>query len=104
MTSGGFMRAATAVAGMCLVVAVVAAGASSNRVRAVGARKAAPIYLNDPGLTGLAIRPAYISSRLKGQTWRWIRDIHWRTWSSEGARGSGLFEVCTFGRCRRAMV
>lgn len=62
-----------------------------------------PVYLLDPGPTnGLSVRPEYISFKPLGQTFTWIRGLRWRTWGAASARGRGIFESCSFGRCKRA--
>ncbi len=68
----------------------------------VSAKKKPRVYLLDPGLEGLAVRPSYISFKPQSQTFTWIRDISWRSWGGETARGRGTLEVCSFGHCRRA--
>lgn len=61
-----------------------------------------PVYLNDPGLVGLAQRPEYITLPIRGQTFEWITRIRWSAWGGPTAQGTGTWERCTFGRCKRA--
>jgi hypothetical protein len=84
----------TAIAGSLLSVALLF-------VAALRAADKPPVYLNDPGLVGLAVKPDYISFKPRSQTFAWIRDIHWDSWGSETALGNGKLEICTFGRCSR---
>lgn len=63
---------------------------------------APPVYLNDPGLVGLAVRPEYILVKPPTQTLQWIRSIRWSSWGAERARGRGLYEICSFGKCERS--
>jgi hypothetical protein len=108
--------AASAVA---LVLAAVGSGCSASGIEtdsaSVSARKAKapgatapmtlaviPVYLNDPGLTGLSQRPEYITLPVRRQTLEWVRNLTWQTWGTDIARGRGTWERCTFGRCKRA--
>jgi hypothetical protein len=61
-----------------------------------------PVYLNDPGLIGLAERPEYITPPQTGQTFEWVTRIRWSSWGGPTAQGTGTWERCTFGRCKRA--
>jgi hypothetical protein len=63
-----------------------------------------PVYLMDPGLDSLAVKPEYISFRIRSQTFVWIRDLHWRAWGGDIALGRGLLESCASGKCRRVQV
>jgi hypothetical protein len=68
-------------------------------------QKRPPVYLEDPGLAGVAVRPSYISFPLRGQTWTWIRGIRWRTWGGPVATAAyALLESCSFGRCTTRRV
>src|SRR6476660_5161727 len=75
--------------------------AGESEAATVGAKKPR-VYLLDPGLGGLAVRPSYISFKPQSQTFTWIRDISWRSWGAVAARGHGTLEICSFGHCRRA--
>jgi hypothetical protein len=62
------------------------------------------VYILDPGLDSLAVRPEYISFGIVAQRFSWLRDLRWRSWGGGDARGRGVYEVCSDGRCRRARV
>ena len=62
---------------------------------------APPVYLLDPGLETLTVRPQYISFPIASQKWTWIRELRWQSWGGDTARGLGTLEVCADGRCRR---
>jgi len=91
--------------GTAAVALVVASGcgSSANGRAAVQANKP-PVYLLDPGLGELAVRPEYISFKIEAQRFTWIRNLRWQTWGGEAARGHGLYESCAGGRCSRATV
>lgn len=92
-----------AVAAAVLTLVVGAAGCGSSEPKTPSAVTVAPrVYLLDPGLETLAVRPQYISFPIASQTWTWIRDLRWRSWGGDTARGLGVLEVCADGRCRRA--
>src|ERR671924_70390 len=78
-------------------------GASGSAIPTRQAKKP-PVYLLDPGLGELAVRPEYISFKIEAQRFTWIRNLRWRTWGGETARGRGLFESCAGGHCSRATV
>jgi hypothetical protein len=82
--------------------AAIVAALTCAALLAAGTLRAAdtpPVYLDDPGLAGFAVKPDYISFKTRAQTLTWIRDIHWHSWGSETALGTGKLEICTFGRC-----
>jgi len=84
------------VLGAIVVAIFLGAGCDSSAAKP-------PVYLLDPGPTGgLSVRPEYISFKALGQTFSWIRGLRWRAWGGESARGRGIFETCSFGRCKRA--
>src|SRR5437879_5149073 len=102
MTGGSRWRViALATAAPVLAIGGSCGSSSTGHSTAAITTKGPPIYLNDPGLVGVAVRPDYISFPFEDQTCRWIRDVRWRIWGGEEARGSGLLEVCSFGRCKR---
>jgi hypothetical protein len=63
-----------------------------------------PVYLMDPGLDSLAVKPEYMSFRTKSQSFVWIRNLRWRAWGGDIALGRGLLESCADGKCRRVPV
>jgi hypothetical protein len=90
------------------VLAVASAcGSSQAFAREAGpaaqARKP-PVYILDPGLDTLAVRPEYISFGIVAQRFSWIRGLRWQSWGGETARGHGVYELCSGGRCKRASV
>ena len=90
-----------AAAAVVLTLAIAAAGCGSSEPQELSATAPPPVYLLDPGLESLAVRPRYISFPIASQTWTWIRDLQWRSWGGETAHGRGVSEVCADGRCRR---
>ena len=90
----------------CVAIALAVASASrSSEQAAVAAQvKKPPVYILDPGLDTLAIRPEYISFGIVAQRFSWLRDLHWRSWGGETARGRGTYEVCSDGHCTRTGV
>jgi hypothetical protein len=59
---------------VCLAVGAVALRTSPAPTRALS-RDSGPVYLEDPGLGGLAVRPDYISFPTSGPTFVWIRSM-----------------------------
>jgi hypothetical protein len=83
--------------------AVTLAVASACGSSQASARKP-PVYILDPGLGTLAVRPEYISFGIMAQRFTWLRGLHWQSWGGETARGRGVYEACSGGRCKRTGV
>lgn len=95
----------TRISTLGIITLVLLACTSSESSRAsVQAVAKPPVYLMDPGLDGLAVKPEYISFRTERQTFVWIRNLNWRAWGGDIALGRGLLESCSFGKCRRVQV
>ena len=95
--------AATAVA-LAAVSACGSSQASAAQAGPVAQGKKPPVYILDPGLDTLAVRPEFISFGIVAQRFSWIRSLHWHSWGGETARGRGIYEVCSGGRCKHANV
>ena len=91
------------VAAIAFAVASACSLASEQTALAARAKKP-PVYILDPGLDMLAVRPEYISFGIVAQRFSWLRSLHWRSWGGETALGRGVYESCFGGRCKRASV
>jgi hypothetical protein len=87
-----------------ITLVLLACTSSDSSPAGVQAVVKPPVYLLDPGLDGLAVKPEYISFRIERQTFVWIRNLHWRAWGSDIALGRGLLESCASGKCRRVQL
>ena len=86
------------------IVIPLACLAIFGAVSASSAGAQGQVWLNDPGLVGLAKRPTYISYPMEGQVWQWVTHIRWDSWGGDTAKGRGTWEKCTFGRCQTAVA
>lgn len=96
--------------GMAAVALVAVSGcgssgsAANEREGSAAQAKKPPVYILDPALDTLAVRPEYISFGIVAQRYSWIRGLRWQSWGGETARGRGVYEACSDGHCKRAGV
>jgi hypothetical protein len=86
------------------VLAVASGRGASVSGQAASQLKKPPVYILDPGLDELAVRPEYISFKIEAQRFTWIRNLRWQAWGGDAARGRGLLESCAGGHCTRVTV
>jgi hypothetical protein len=101
------MRARRRITVLCaaaIALAFASACPLPSEQAAVAQAKKPPVYILDPGLNTLAVRPEYISFGIVAQRFSWLRGLHWQSWGGESARGRGVYEACSDGRCKRARV